>query len=76
MLRKFHPNFDKMDELSQSGTPFFFLVDFLMENVEVFNEEELEESGLLIDFQNFKSYYAFGSVNFWVIISPSSLKYR
>ena len=54
MLRKFHPNFDKMDELSQSGTPFFFLVDFLMENVEVFNEEELEESGLLIDFQNFK----------------------
>ena len=54
MLRKFHPNFDKMDELSQSGTPFFFLVDFLMENVEVFNEEELEESGLLIDFQKFK----------------------
>ena len=54
MLRKFHPNFDKMDELSQSGTPFFFLVDFLMENVEVFNEEELEKSGLLIDFQNFK----------------------
>lgn len=43
-----------MDELSQNGTPYFFLVDFLMENVEVFTEEELGKSGLLIDFQKFK----------------------
>ena len=43
-----------MDELSQTGTPYFFLVDFLMENVEVFTEEELDKSGLLIDFQKFK----------------------
>ena len=43
-----------MDELSQTGTPYFFLVDFLMENVEVFTEEELDKSDLLIDFQKFK----------------------
>ena len=54
MVRKFHPSFDQMDELSQTGTPYFFLVDFLMENVEVFTEEELDKPGLLIDFQKFK----------------------
>lgn len=43
-----------MDELSQKEVPFFFMVDFLMENVEVFLEDEIKQSGLLVDFQNFK----------------------
>ncbi len=47
--------FAKMDELSQKKVPFFFMVDFLVENIEIFTLEEIEEKGLSIDFQNFKS---------------------
>lgn len=55
MLKTHHPTFDKMDELSQQKVPFFFMVDFLVENVLVYTENELKENGLLIDFQNFKN---------------------
>ena len=51
MISIFHPNFNRMDELSQQKVPFFFMVDFLMEKVEVFTEKELSESSLLIDFE-------------------------
>ena len=44
-----------MDELSLKKVPFFFMVDFLLEKVEVFQENEIEEESLLIDFQNFKN---------------------
>ncbi|SIS72354.1 para-aminobenzoate synthetase component 1 [Kaistella chaponensis] len=44
-----------MDELSLKKVPFFFMVDFLLEKVEVFLENEIEEESLLIDFQNFKN---------------------
>ena len=50
-----HPNFDLMDELSLKKVPFFFMVDFLLEKVEVFQENEIKEESLLIDFQNFKN---------------------
>ena len=53
MISIFHPNFNRMDELSQQKVPFFFMVDFLMEKVEVFTEKELSESSLLIDFEKF-----------------------
>ena len=49
-----HPNFQRMDELSQQKVPFFFIIDFLMENVEIYLEDEILDSGLMIDFQNFK----------------------
>ncbi|OWK75061.1 aminodeoxychorismate synthase component I [Flavobacteriaceae bacterium JJC] len=55
MNSTFHPNFDKMDELSQQKVPFFFMIDFLMENVDVFTENEIDKSGLLVDFQSFKT---------------------
>lgn len=48
-----HSNFDLMDDFSQRKVPFFFMVDFLMENVEVFTRDQIEEKGLLIDFGNF-----------------------
>lgn len=51
----FHPNFDLMDELSQKKVPFFFMIDFLMENVEIFTENEIEKTGLKIDFKGFKT---------------------
>lgn len=56
MKSNFHPNFDIMDELSQQEVPFFFMIDFLMENVTVFTEKEISKSGLMVDFQGFKSF--------------------
>lgn len=55
MFPTYHPNFDLMDELSLKKVPFFFMVDFLLEKVVVFQENEIEEESLLIDFQNFKN---------------------
>ncbi len=55
MLKSHHPNFDKMDELSEQKVPFFFMVDFLVENVLVYVESELIENSILVDFQNFKN---------------------
>lgn len=55
MKPHFHPNFDKMDALSQRKAPFFFICDFLMENVEIFTPDEIEKKGLLVDFPKFTS---------------------
>lgn len=49
-----HPNFQRMDELSQQKVPFFFIIDFLMENIEIYLEGEILDSGLMIDFQYIK----------------------
>lgn len=56
MFPPYHTNFDRMDELSQKKVPFFFMIDFLMENVEIFTEDEINKNSLLIDFQQFKSF--------------------
>ncbi|WP_185207448.1 aminodeoxychorismate synthase component I [Chryseobacterium sp. C3] len=50
-----HQKFTEMDELSLQKVPYFFIIDFLTENVEIFKEDEIENSGLLIDFQNFST---------------------
>jgi para-aminobenzoate synthetase component 1 len=50
-----HQKFMEMDELSLQKVPYFFIIDFLAENVEVFKENEIEKSGLLIDFQKFST---------------------
>ncbi|WP_312171627.1 aminodeoxychorismate synthase component I [Chryseobacterium sp.] len=50
-----HQKFMEMDELSLNKVPYFFIVDFLARNVEIFKENEIEKSGLLIDFQNFSN---------------------
>ncbi|SIS44040.1 para-aminobenzoate synthetase component 1 [Chryseobacterium shigense] len=44
-----------MDELSLQKVPYFFMIDFLSENVNVYREDEIKKSGLLIDFQNFSN---------------------
>lgn len=53
MQSNIHPNFDKMDMLSLQGIPYFFIVDFLMNQVEVYTEKELSEKGILVDFRNY-----------------------
>lgn len=50
-----HQKFMEMDELSLQKVPYFFVIDFLSENVEVYKENEIEKSGLIIDFQQFST---------------------
>ncbi|MDC8105884.1 aminodeoxychorismate synthase component I [Chryseobacterium sp. PTM-20240506] len=50
-----HQKFIEMDELSIRKTPYFFIIDFLCENVEIYLENELDKSGLQIDFQSFST---------------------
>ncbi|MBK1894898.1 aminodeoxychorismate synthase component I [Chryseobacterium paridis] len=50
-----HQKFMEMDELSRQKTPYFFIIDFLSENVEIYLEHEIEKSGLLVDFQSFST---------------------
>ena len=52
MHEKVYEQWLKMDELSNQKVPFFFMVDFLKENVEIYTEIETSEMGLLFDFQN------------------------
>ncbi|MBW8361849.1 MAG: aminodeoxychorismate synthase component I [Kaistella sp.] len=53
MINKSEENFDKMDELSLRGVPFFFMIDFLMEDIRIFEKEQINNSGLSIDFKSF-----------------------
>ena len=45
MYPPFHPNFDRMDELSQQKVPFFFIIDFLMKKKEKNTENEINKNG-------------------------------
>ena len=63
-----HQKFVKMDELSHQKVPYFFMIDFLSENIEIYTESEIEKSGLLIDFQDFsntKSKHKFNKKIVW-----------
>lgn len=55
MFPKLKNNFLEMDLLSQNGDAFFFMVDFKKENIEIYTEEDLKKSELLIQFPNFKN---------------------
>ncbi|WP_411813125.1 aminodeoxychorismate synthase component I [Chryseobacterium scophthalmum] len=50
-----HQKFIEMDELSHQKVPFFFIIDFLVDQIEIFTENEIEKEGLLIDFQGFSN---------------------
>ncbi len=56
MITGFHPAFDRMDALSREKIPFFFMIDFLSENIVLSTVEELSNSGILINFPHFKNY--------------------
>lgn len=55
MLSINYQKFLELDQLSQQKVPFFFIIDFLMENVLIFNENELREKKILIDFPQYKN---------------------
>ena len=48
-----NPQFLRMDELSERKEPFFFLINFLMDDVTIFTQNEIINSSLSIDFPNF-----------------------
>ena len=49
----FHnPQFQSMDELSERKEPFFFLINFLMDDVRIFTQKEIEKEALFVDFPN------------------------
>ncbi|MGU3376812.1 aminodeoxychorismate synthase component I [Chryseobacterium sp. M5A1_1a] len=50
-----HQKFIEMDELSLQKVPYFFVIDFLSEKVEIYQESEIKKSGLIIDFQGFST---------------------
>ncbi|UKB83819.1 aminodeoxychorismate synthase component I [Chryseobacterium sp. MEBOG06] len=50
-----HQKFMEMDELSLQKVPYFFVIDFLCENVEIYRENEIVKSSLLVDFQQFST---------------------
>ena len=50
-----HQKFLELDQLSQQKVPFFFVIDFLMENVLIFNEKELSQKKISIDFPQYKN---------------------
>ncbi|KFC24260.1 aminobenzoate synthetase [Chryseobacterium sp. FH1] len=47
-----NPQFQRMNELSERKEPFFFLIDFLMDEVRIFTQTDIQNNSLLIDFQN------------------------
>jgi len=50
-----NPQFQTMDELSEGKKPFFFLVNFLMDEIRIFTEKDIRNKVLLIDFQGVKN---------------------
>ncbi|MCC3218077.1 aminodeoxychorismate synthase component I [Chryseobacterium sp. X308] len=50
-----HQKFMEIDELSLQKVPYFFIIDFLSENVEIYQENEIEKQGLIVDFQEFST---------------------
>lgn len=48
--------FDKMDGLSQQKIPFFFTIDFLMENIQIWTKEDLNSQCLLVDFPTLRNF--------------------
>lgn len=47
-------SFAEMDRLSQAKIPFFFMIDFLAENIVLIEEKDLENTDIQIKFPNFK----------------------
>lgn len=55
MLKKAVDKFSQMDELSIKGIPFFFVIDFLANDIRIHRIEELEKENIWVDFPKFKN---------------------
>ena len=47
--------FRELDELSEKKVAFFFMIDFFMNKILIFNKQALESKEILVDFPGFKN---------------------
>ena len=47
-----NPQFQLMDDLSERKEPFFFLISFLMDDIRIFTQNEINNKSLLVDLPN------------------------
>ena len=78
MFQKVSEQWQKMDELSNQKVPFFFMVDFLKENIEIYTQEQILNLGLLFDFQKDTSFHCMDAVKNlqWEIFPESKEEYK
>ena len=53
-MKNFQGSFEKMNFLSANKLPFFFMIDFLTQNIIIIKEKDLEKADIFIKFPNFK----------------------
>ena len=53
-MKNFQGSFEKMNFLSANKIPFFFMIDFLAQNIIIIEEKDLEKADIFIKFPDFK----------------------
>ena len=53
-MKKSINSFEEMNSLSEHGIPFFFIIDFLKENIIILQKSELNTLDILIKFPHFR----------------------
>ena len=53
-MKNFQGSFEKMNFLSANKLPFFFMIDFLVQNIIIIEEKDLEKADIFIKFPDFK----------------------
>jgi len=53
-MKNFQGSFEKMNFLSANKLPFFFMIDFLAQNIIILEEKDLEKADIFIKFPDFK----------------------
>ena len=53
-MKKSINSFEEMNSLSEHGIPFFFIIDFLKENIIILQKSELNTHDILIKFPHFQ----------------------
>ena len=53
-MKKSINSFEEMNSLSEHGIPFFFIIDFLKENIIILQKSELYTLDILINFPHFR----------------------
>jgi len=53
-MKNFQGSFERMNFLSANKLPFFFMIDFLVQNIIIIEEKDLEKADIFIKFPDFK----------------------
>ena len=68
--------FQRMDNLSEQGKPFFFLINFMMDEVVIAEKYDMYKHGLLVDFRNFRNDVCTHDIKreVWLKAAPETLE--